>query len=276
MKSDYNNYNSTKLSALTDILRRFSPVAVAFSGGVDSTFLLKFAHGVLGKNVMAVTAAAPNFAPDEIAEAINFCKDEKIHHLLIYLGEAFLDSFADNPENRCYICKKNIFGSLLAHPALAGMTLVDGTNADDAVDFRPGERALRELGVQSPLRDAGMSKDDVRTALKDMGLSMWNKPAFACLASRIPYGEKITEEKLNSIYSLEKLLKESGFSQVRVRHHGDTARIEVAPDERVKFFNVDFMDKIDEAAKEAGFTYAALDLGGYRMGNMNPMERRNE
>ena len=258
---------------LTEILRRYSPITVAFSGGTDSAFLLKTAHDALGENASAVTAMAPNFAPDEIAGAIHFCESEGIRHLLVYLEDSFLESFANNPVNRCYICKKNIFSTLLAHPALAGMTLVDGTNADDALDFRPGEKALSELSIKSPLREAGLSKADIRAALKEIGLSVWNKPASACLASRIPYGEKITEEKLKSIYSLEKLLRESGFNQVRVRHHGEIARIEVSQEEREKFFDAAFMDKINEAAKNAGFIYSALDLGGYKMGNLNPLEK---
>ena len=262
-----------KLYILKNIIQDYSPVAVAFSGGVDSTFLLKLAHDCLGGNATAVTAAAPNFAPDEIADAIGFCKSEAIRHLIVYLGDSFLGILEDNPLNRCYICKGHIFKTLRAHPELIGMRLIDGTNADDTLDFRPGEKALRELGVKSPLKEAGLSKGEIRAALRDMGLPVWNKPAFACLASRIPYGEKITYEKLNSIYSLEKTLRESGFSQVRVRHHGDTARIEVMPGERNRFFDTDFMDKINEAAKGAGFVYAALDLGGYSMGSLNPSEK---
>ncbi|MCL1983165.1 MAG: TIGR00268 family protein, partial [Clostridiales bacterium] len=168
-----------------------------------------------------------------------------------------------------YICKKNMLQRLLSLPELDGMAVFDGSNTDDALDYRPGEKALLELGVRSPLREAGLSKEDVRAAARALGLSVWDKPAFACLASRIPYGERITTGKLASIYALEKLLQENGLGQVRVRHHGDVARIEVLPDDRKKFFDTDFMDKINEAAKGAGFVYAALDLGGYKMGNMN-------
>jgi uncharacterized protein len=188
-----------KLGRLTDMIKSQSSVAVAFSGGVDSTFLLKYAHDILREKVMAVTAAAPNFSPDETAAAINFCASEGIRHLLIDLGDAFLASFASNPVDRCYICKKSIFGSLLAHPALKGAALFDGTNSDDTSDYRPGEKALFELGIKSPLREAGLTKDDIRAVLKDMGLSIWSKPAFACLASSVPYGEEITVQKLKSI-----------------------------------------------------------------------------
>ncbi|MCL1808724.1 MAG: ATP-dependent sacrificial sulfur transferase LarE [Clostridiales bacterium] len=258
-----------KLNLLAGILQSLPSAAVAFSGGVDSTFLLKYAHGAMKGRVVAATAAAPSFAPDETAEAADFCKSEGIRHIVVNMGDAFLDSFADNPADRCYICKKNMLQRLLAHTELAGMVLLDGSNTDDALDYRPGERALLELGVQSPLREASLSKEEIRTAAKAMGLSVWGKPAFACLASRIPYGERITVGKLASIYRLEKLLHENGFSQVRVRHHGDVARIEVLPEDRKKFFNTDFMEKINKAAKEAGFIYAALDLGGYKMGNLN-------
>jgi uncharacterized protein len=231
--------------------------------------LLRHAHNILGRKAIAVTAVAPIFCPDEIEDSIHFCTGEGIMHLLVNMEESFLESFAHNPVNRCYICKKRIFKSLISHPGLDGMVLVDGTNADDAYDFRPGEKALAELGVYSPLREAGFSKEDVRNALREAGLSIWNKPAFACLASRIPYGETITVQKLDSIYRLEKLLRADGFAQVRVRHHGDVARIEVLPEDREKFFNITFMDKINNAAREVGFTFAALDLGGYKMGNMN-------
>jgi len=258
-----------KLNKLTDIIQSYSSVAVAFSGGVDSTFLIRHAHNLLGRKALAVTAVAPIFSPDEINDAIKFCTQEGIMHLLVNMEEPFLESFSHNPINRCYICKKNIFQALLAHPGLKGMVLVDGSNLDDASDFRPGEKALDELGVYSPLREAGLLKEEIRAALKDLGVPIWDKPAFACLASRIPYGETITVEKLEAINSLEALLRKNGFDQVRVRHHGAVARIEVLPDDRSKFFNTDFMDKINNAAKEAGFTYAALDLGGYKMGNLN-------
>ena len=260
-----------KLNRLTEILHDYSPVAAALSGGVDSTFLLKHARDALGESVVAVTAAAPNFAPDETEDAVSFCAAEKINHILVGLGDVIMEIIAANPPDRCYFCKKSIFGTLLTLPALEGRTLIDGTNTDDAFDFRPGEKALEELGIKSPLREAGLSKAEIRAAAKEAGLNVWNKPALACLASRIPYGDEITKAKLRAVYSLEKLLRASGFVQVRVRHHGDIARIEVQPSEREKFFDAEFMDKINEAAQGAGFVYAALDLKGYRTGSLNPL-----
>jgi len=266
-----------KLQQLKQILLSHAPLAIAFSGGVDSTFLLGYAHRVLGDQVIAVTANAPNFAPDEIAYAKSFCKSNGIRHIVVHLGDEILDSFAKNSPDRCYICKKAIFSNLQAQ--LDGMTLADGTNADDALDYRPGTKALQELGILNPLKDAGLTKLEIRQGLRFIpgGEQIWDKPAFACLASRIPYGEHITPEKLKAIYTVEKALQAYGFAQVRVRCHGKLdqnaasaiARIEVLPEDREKFFDTALMDKIDVIAREAGFAYVALDLAGYKMGNLN-------
>ena len=240
-----------KLQDLERRLREYGEVAVSFSGGVDSTFLLLFAKKVLGENVSAVTISAPNFAPDEIRYAQELCKN--------------------NPPDRCYICKKTLFGKVVdeMRAQLPEAVVADGTNLDDVSDYRPGRKALEELSIASPLKEAGLTKKEVRRGLKELGGDIWDKPAFACLASRIPYGETITKEKLTAIYRAESLLQDLGFRQVRVRHHGTLARIEVLPEARGDFFDLGLMDLVNERLKEFGFLYVTLDLAGYRMGSLN-------
>lgn len=260
----------SKLELLRQKLLGHENMAVAFSGGVDSTFLLLCAKDIFGDDLLAVTALAPNFDPDEIEQTKKICTDHEIRHLIINLGTDLLDEIAHNPEDRCYVCKKSIFSALRTTLSDLGFdTLADGTNLDDAQDYRPGQRALDELGVISPLRDAGFTKQDIRMGLKAMNVDIWDKPAYACLASRVPYGEEITIEKLDSIHQAESALRELGFTQVRVRHHGDVARIEVPPAQRSRFFDEAFMDLVNEIIKKAGFKYASLDLGGYVMGSLN-------
>lgn len=264
------NYEE-KLEKLSEIMTGYGTMAVAFSGGVDSTFLLLYGKKVLGDGVMAVTAAAPNFAPDEISYARELCRKENIEHLVLDLGEESLASFSHNPPDRCYICKKSIFGAMKEHllEKCPNTVLVDGTNMDDGKDYRPGRKALDELAIESPLKEAGLTKNEIRRGLKELGGDIWNKPPFACLASRIPYGEAITAEKMHAIFKAESALRELGFEQIRVRHHGSVARIEVTPRDRQKFFSLSFMDKVNEIVQSAGFLYAALDLAGYRMGSLN-------
>lgn len=259
-----------KLELLHQKLAGHETMAIAFSGGVDSTFLLLCAQNIFGDALLAVTAIGPNFAPDEIQEAKDFCAEREIRHLIVNMGEDLLDVLAPNTPDRCYLCKRTIFGALLETLGEMGYdTLADGTNADDALDYRPGARALAELGIISPLKDAGFTKNDVRLGLKAMNVKAWDKPAYACLASRVPYGEEITAEKLTAIHRAESALRELGFRQVRVRHHGDVARIEVPPENRSRFFDPAFMDLANEKVKAAGFRFAALDLGGYEMGSLN-------
>lgn len=277
-----------KTESLTAILKDCGRITVALSGGVDSVFLLAFARDVLGaENVRAITASGPHFAGDETDYAARLCRDLGVEHLTVDM-DGILDVIGDNPPDRCYICKKAIFSALMDAAAADGSVLADGTNLDDMYDYRPGRRALEELGIASPLKDAGLTKQDIRIALHSLAerdetlkkalfiasedggeLPMWEKPAFACLASRIPYGEPITEEKLKAVYDAESFLKSRGFRQVRVRHHGDVARIEVPPEDRKRFFDEDFMDEVNEAVTGCGFAFAALDLGGYRMGSLN-------
>lgn len=280
----------TKLQKLEDIITGYGQMLVALSGGVDSVFLLVFAHKLFNDDrVAALTANGPYFAPDEIQYAAQLCDGLGISHKIIPVDDV-LSMVENNPQDRCYICKKEIFSRLQTRAEITGSVLADGTNLDDLSDYRPGYRALQELGISSPLKDAGLTKSDIRYALKeisakDLGLTklltteegfpMWEKPAFACLASRIPYGETITVEKLHAIYKAESFLKSLGFHQVRVRHHGDVARIEVLPQDRCKFYNDKMMDKVNDAVKTCGFAYAALDLGGYKMGNLNKQEKNH-
>lgn len=260
-----------KLNQLEEIIKGYGQIAIALSGGVDSVFLLLFAKKVLKNGVFAVTADAPNFAPDEVLYAKELCRRENIPHMVVELGEEILSSFRHNPPDRCYICKKAIFTQIKrrALTCYPDAVVADGTNLDDMKDYRPGRKALEKLHISSPLRDAGLTKADIRKGLRALGGEIWDKPAFACLASRIPYGETITVEKLQAVCKAERALHDLGFSQVRVRHHGAVARIEVPPQDRARFFDLGFMDRVDELIKDAGFLYAALDLLGYRMGSLN-------
>lgn len=261
-----------KLKSLEKILSQHANLGIAFSGGVDSTFLLAFAAVRLpeGHSITAITVSAPNFAPDEVEFAKDFCENRGIRHMIITMDFSNIEGLAENTEERCYFCKKSIFSTV---KRIAGNNsipvIADGTNLDDQGDYRPGKKALLELGVLSPLLEAELTKDEIRQAAFDMDLPIWNKPAYACLASRVPYGDPITEEKLGAIYLVEKEIRDLGFSQVRVRHHGDIARIELLTEDFAAFLSPEITEQIDRAAKIAGFRYAALDLSGYRMGNMN-------
>lgn len=277
-----------KLEKLKDILNGYGRMLVALSGGVDSIFLTSFAHKLWGDDrIAALTASGPHFAPDEIEYARRFCEKLGISHKVLNV-DFIIPVIEDNPPDRCYHCKKAIFSQLTQRAQMTGSVLADGTNLSDMDDYRPGHRALQELGVSSPLKEAGLTKQEIRQALHSLAeedkaiadsfmietpsgemMPIWEKPAFACLASRIPYGEKITAEKLKAVYDAEKYLRSLGFRQLRVRHHGDTARIEVLPQDRKKFFDEKFMDEVSKGIKACGFRFAALDLDGYRMGKMN-------
>ncbi|HBM80920.1 MAG TPA: ATP-dependent sacrificial sulfur transferase LarE [Clostridiaceae bacterium] len=265
-----------KLTKLKDILKDMKSVVIAFSGGVDSTFLLKVASEVLKGRVMAVTASSSTFPKREMNEAINFAKSIGAKHSVVNSEELNIEGFSKNPKNRCYYCKKELFSKIGQIAKKEGFDFVaDGANADDTGDYRPGMDAARELGVRSPLLEAGMTKNDIRMLSKQMNLPTWDKPSFACLSSRVPYGQEITRQKLMMIDKSEQYLLDIGFRQVRVRHHGDIARIEVAPEERVKFFDLKVMDDVYKKLKEIGFNYVTLDLKGYRTGSMNEVIRRN-
>ena len=271
-----------KLEALKKILTGYGRILIALSGGVDSVFLLTFAYTLWEDDrASAVTASGPHFADDETEYAKRLCANLGISHRIVP-ADHILPVIKHNPEDRCYICKKEIFTALKKYADDEGRVLTDGTNLDDMDDYRPGYRALQELGITNPLKDAGLTKQEIRRALSELADSdpsvkaalmtdIWNKPAFACLASRIPYREMITEEKLSAVYRAEVFLRELGFDQVRVRHHGDVARIEVLPEDRCRFYDSDFMDKVNDGIRNCGFRFAALDLGGYKMGNLNKM-----
>lgn len=259
-----------KLEELKNFLRNLDSVVIGFSGGVDSTFLLKVAHDVLGSKVLAVTAVSEVTSSREVQEAEKFAQMIGVEHIKVKTNELAIKEFASGAKDRCYYCKKLRFSEMMNLAKEKGYKyVIDGSNVDDTGDYRPGMRAVRELGVVSPLKEVGMTKDDVRTLSKDMNLPTWNKPSFACLASRIPYDEPITVEKLHMIEQAENYLADLGFSQYRVRHHGEIARIEVAPEERSRFFSQEVMDDVSKKLKEIGFTYVALELSGYRMGSMN-------
>ena len=266
-----------KLELLKDIIRKKGSAAVAFSGGVDSTFLIRVAKEVLGDKLIAVTATSSTYPERELNEAIKYAKDFGVKHIIISSEELDIEGFANNPKNRCYYCKKELFTKVKEVALENGIEYVfDGSNLDDNGDYRPGMQAAKELLVVSPLKEAGLSKKDIRDLSKEYGLETWNKPAFACLSSRFPYGNKITLPKLKMIDKAEQFLLDMGIRQVRVRHHGEIARIEVAPEEREKFFNIEFMDKISSKFKEIGFIYITLDISGYRTGSMNEVLKEEE
>ncbi len=266
-----------KLELLKDIIRKKGSAAVAFSGGVDSTFLIRVAKEVLGDKLIAVTATSSTYPERELNEAIKYAKDFGVKHIIISSEELDIEGFASNPKNRCYYCKKELFTKVKEVALENGIEYVfDGSNLDDNGDYRPGMLAAKELLVVSPLKEAGLTKKDIRDLSKEYGLATWNKPAFACLSSRFPYGNKITLPKLKMIDKAEQFLLDIGIRQVRVRHHGEIARIEVAPEEREKFFNIEFMDKISSKFKEIGYIYTTLDIAGYRTGSMNEVLKEEE
>ncbi|MCQ2507338.1 MAG: ATP-dependent sacrificial sulfur transferase LarE [Dorea sp.] len=265
-----------KLEELKRILSSYGRVAVAFSSGVDSAFLLAVAKEVLGENVLAVTATSNAFPKRESREALEFCQDYQIRQLFVEFHESETPGFAENPKNRCYICKRQLFTSMKEAVSKEGFeVLAEGTNVDDHGDYRPGIQAIRELGILSPLKLAGLTKAEIRALSKEMGLPTWEKPSYACLASRFVYGETITKEKLAMVEAAEELLLAMGFRQMRVRIHGNLARIEVEPCDFTRVMEEENRIRIHREFKQLGFAYVALDLQGFRSGSMNETLKLN-
>ncbi len=257
-----------KLTKLEHVLASLKRVVIAYSGGVDSTFLIKIAYDVLGANALAVTICSPTFTEQECIQAQQVAEKIGIPHVVIEIDQTTHKSFIENPPNRCYYCKKILFRKVrqIAYEKNISVVL-DGSNADDEYDYRPGQKALKELCIQSPLKDAGLTKNEIRQLSKKYHLPTWNAPANACLASRFPYGIQITKERLLQVQQAENYLKKFDVQQVRVRHHVQIARIEVKPTDFTTILRN--AEQIARYFKQLGFQYISLDIEGYHMGGMN-------
>lgn len=261
---------SEKKTALENRIRSLKSVLVAFSGGTDSTFLLKMSHLILKENVVAVTAVSALQPSHEKEGAIAQAKAMGVKHIIIPGRALENPEFLKNDKNRCYYCKRLLFDDLLSMARELGLDHVaHGANSDDLKDYRPGFRAADELGIVAPLLDVGMGKDDIRALSKEMDLSTWDKPAMACLVSRIPYGVSLTHERLNKIDAAEEILRKEGFRSSRVRHHGNVARIEVPDADIEQLMDADLRYRIVTQMRDVGFTHISLDLAGYSQGSMN-------
>lgn len=265
-----------KFDELKEILKSMGSALVAFSGGVDSSFLLKAAADVLKEKVLAVTAKSPAFPEREIKKAIEIAGILNVRHLIIESSELKNPAYLRNDSNRCYFCKTELFEDLKKIALSEGINFIlDGQNYDDIGDYRPGMKAAAEIGVRSPLKESYMTKNDIRKLSEKLGLPNWDRPSFACLSSRIPYGTSISKELLEKIDFLENLLLDLGFTQVRVRNHDKIARIEILEEEMQKFNNKDIRMQIISEFKKLGYLYVTLDLEGYKTGSMNKVLNKN-
>ena len=267
--SDVTEQVAERLAELEAMVKPYGSALVAFSGGVDSSLALAVAARALPEGkVLAVTSNNETYLPSELDLASGFADSLGVEHLVVDTRELDNPDYAKNPTNRCYFCKSTLYSDLDALAKERGYAcVIDGANKDDEGDYRPGRKAARELGVLSLLSQAGVGKDEVRALAKHLGLPSWDKPALACLSSRFPYGQEITPEKLRQVTLAEEFLRAEGFRQVRVRHHGDIARLEVGPQELERAFEM--REEISTELRDAGFLYVTLDLGGYKSGSLN-------
>lgn len=259
-----------KVEVLNSYLRDLGKVCIAFSAGIDSSFLLEAANRALNGNVLAIMAKGAMMPQKEVQYGREFCKARDIRLIEIDANEFLVEAFVNNTPDRCYHCKHGIFSQILRVAKENGFDVVaEGTNSDDTHDYRPGKKALAELGVKSPLLECGFTKKEIRECAKEMAIEIWDKPSGACLATRVPTGEKVTLELLKRIETAEDILKSMGFRQVRVRAHNQLARIETSPDEIELLLRADIRSEVSKRIKEAGFRYVSADLEGYKTGNMN-------